>query len=168
MSEREQSMQYVYRLEIGKSVPVLPLNPGFVLFSSPWQLMAYGGALVRALGLKGVLKTAAKLLTATRLFFVVRQDNGVAHYGWVTLGRCRYYSVEHEAAVIGPVETEPEFRGRGLATAGLSSVIVTMAARGVRIFYIDTGDNNIPMQKVIAKCGFGGPISTYLRPEHGL
>lgn len=168
MDTPEHAIQFVYRLDIGASGPSMPSVTGFNLFSSPWRLAAHFGSLRRQLGWIGVVRTAAKLMTSSRFFFVILLEGTVAHHGWVTMGRCRYYPVESEAAVVGPVETVPSFRGRGLATAGLSGVMSVMAERGIRILYIDTADTNLPMQRVIEKCGFGKPISTYPRPENGL
>lgn len=157
--------QYVYRLEVTEANQ--PARE-FFLFTSPWSLLRWVGALIRVLGVIGLAKVAIKLMTPSRCFFVVVCEQAVAHYGWVTKGRCRYYPVEPEAVVIGPVETVPGFRGKGLATVGLTAVVAAMARKGCRIMYIDTADTNVPMQRVIEKCGFGRPVSTYERPEEGL
>jgi RimJ/RimL family protein N-acetyltransferase len=124
--------------------------------------------MIHALGAAGFVRAAAKLMTPRRHFFAVVCEGAVAHYGWVTKGQCRHYPVEPDAMVIGPVETHPAFRGRGLATIGLASVVNTFAGKGVSVFYIDTADTNAPMQHVIEKCGFGKPVSKYVRPAEGL
>ena len=160
--------QFVYRLTVAPGNLPRHDAAGFNLIATPWALAGCLGALARELGWKGVARTAGKLMTAKRLFFVVLCDGALAHYGWVTIGFCRHYQVEPEAAIVGPVETVSAFRGRGLATAGLSAVIQAMAVRGVQIMYIDTADTNFAMQRVIERCGFGKPVSTYPRPEAGL
>jgi len=165
-------LQYVYRMEQSafhiEDTHVVRQVAGFRMLSNPLSLLPFSLPLLRELGWKNVFKTAVKLLTPRRYFFTVLCDGRVAHHGWVTIGRCRYYQVEPEAAVVGPVETNPEFRGRGLATTGLASIVAAMAKKGFKIQYIDTADTNHPMQRVIEKCGFGKPVSTYPRPEAGL
>lgn len=171
MSEQDGAgagRQFVYRLSGHAANFTSHRSAGFSLVTTPLGVLRCLRALARELGWRGVVRTMAKLVTPRRLFFVVVHEGEVAHHGWVMIGRCRYYAVEPNAAVVGPVETNPAFRGRGLATVGLAAVVAAMAARGIRIVYIDTADTNLPMQRVIEKCGFGKPIASYPRPDKGL
>jgi GNAT superfamily N-acetyltransferase len=134
----------------------------------PWSVLRCLNGLIRVVGVVGAAKTVMKLMTPSRLFYGVKCGRDIAHYGWITKGKCNFYPVEPEAVVVGPVETAPAFRGRGLATVGLTFVLRVMAGKGCRLFYIDTAATNFPMQRVIEKCGFGKPVSSYERPEEGL
>jgi RimJ/RimL family protein N-acetyltransferase len=99
------------------------------------------------------------------MLYVVTGPNAVASYGGITLSRCRYYPVDRGAAVIGPVETTADCRGKGLATWGLIMAMEQLTRTGRRTFYIDTSEGNVAMQTVIARCGFGDPIACYERDE---
>jgi RimJ/RimL family protein N-acetyltransferase len=102
-------------------------------------------------------------MTKKRFFYGVQYQNEIVHCGWVNIGFCRYYLVEKNAIVIGPIWTSEKVRGKGLATWALQEAMDTMIRNGFSIFYIDTERDNLPCQKVIEKSGFGLPVAVYLR-----
>ena len=120
-------------------------------------------AVGRALGLLGAVKGAAKASTKRRMFYFVREGRNVLHYGWATIGRCRHYRIEPGAAVIGPIWTSPQARGRGVATIATLQAIDALVRQGHSTIYIDTSQDNAACLKVIEKCGFGPPIAAFIR-----
>jgi len=114
--------------------------------------------ILETIGAYGLLKCLLKLLSGKRNVYLILKENQVVHLGWIALGFCRFYDVEPGSAVIGPVWTDGEHRGRGLATVALVQVMNRLTARSVSVFYIDTSEQNLAMQRVIGKCGFGLPI----------
>ena len=113
-------------------------------------------------GRLGVWKMSLKLVSGRRSFYGVFADGQLLHYGWVSFGFCKYYDVEKESAVIGPIWTSESARGKGLATAALKRVVNLISAKGCQAIYIDTTEDNIACQRVIAKCGFVH-ASSYVR-----
>ena len=156
--------QLVYRLERSTPFGSLPNSgPKFEFFAgSPTGLAAFR-TLAGVFGLPGAVKATAKLATPRRHLYVLRNESRVVSYGWGTIGKCGYYKIEHDAVVIGPIWTHPESRGQGLATVSLQAAIDRWISHGRRLFYIDTERDNIPAQKVFARCGFGKPIALYMR-----
>ena len=102
-----------------------------------------------------------KLFTPNRAYACVVADGRIASECFVTRSRCRHYPVERGAAVLGPVWTAPELRGQGLATLLIRYTMNVLITQGCHIFYVDTSDRNVAMQKVIARCGFGEPIRRF-------
>ncbi len=76
----------------------------------------------------------------------------------MSVGFCRHYTVEAGAVVLGNVWTDATLRGHGLAEALLGRAVGASVARGRRVFYIDTREDNAPMRAVIARLGFGEPV----------
>jgi GNAT superfamily N-acetyltransferase len=128
----------------------------------PWILRAIAGRHRRA----ALVKTIAKLATSSRQYYCVTIDGAIVSDGWVTLGRCDHYTIEREAALIGPTWTDPDHRGKGLATFALGHAINALHVRGHDLTYIDTSKDNVAMQRVIARCGYGAPIAAFPRDEH--
>ena len=111
----------------------------------------------------GGIKNLLKILSGRRMFYGVIAGGDLIHTGWVTLSHCRFYWVEDGAAVLGPVWTDSEWRGRGIACRALQTAINTLVHRGVTCFYIDTSGQNAAMQNVINKCGFGAPVGVFVK-----
>ncbi len=158
------TFQKVYRQR--RVVPLaLRRVPGAVYHDVPTvgALLAIGDAARRHFSWPQLIKVAAKLLTPRRAYYCVIADERIVGDGWITYGRCAYYRVEPEDAVIGPAWTHPEYRGRGLATLALSSAINALLQRGHPVTYLDTYKTNAAMEKVIARCGYGPPVALYLR-----
>lgn len=104
-------------------------------------------------GLLGHLRSELKLATSNRFYCCLQQGSAIVSDAWITLSFCNHYPIERDAAVIGPVWTDPQRRGLGLATsllqAGMNSI-----CNSVTKIYIDTSNDNIAMQHVIEHCGF--------------
>ena len=98
-----------------------------------------------------------KLATASRSYDCLVTEGRVVSECYSTVGHCRHYAVEADAVVLGPVWTDVEARGKGLASGLLRSAMNRHIREGRRVFYIDTSQKNVAMQKVIEGCGFGEP-----------
>ena len=156
--------QLVYRQERSERFAAeMPEGVEFRFLSAPVDLLARFGPAWRLFGLAGAAKACLKLATPSRSLYCLMLHGAIVNYGWVMLSSCGYYRVERGDAVIGPVWTDPSHRGEGLATLGLRSAINAWLGRGSRVFFIDTAGDNLAMQAVIAKCGFGPPVALYLR-----
>lgn len=156
--------QLVYRQERTRPFPVGKRpDAQFVFLTGPRALLKYLSVLRPLLGWPGVLKALVKLTTGRRSLYVMLKDGRAASTGWCTVGHCRYYLVESEAVVIGPIWSAEEFRGQGLAPYALQRALNVLMARGHHTFYIDTFKTNTASQRVIEKCGFGAPVAVYAR-----
>lgn len=158
--------QLVFRGEFASEVELVPakLKLQFHWCSNLGSYKKLSGMLIKTLGVAGTIKGALKSVTRHRMFYGVTEGADVLHHGWVTLGRCNQYHIEPSAAVVGPIWTSPQARGRGIATFALSHVIKELVGLNRRVIYIDTSCDNAPCLKVIDNCGFGSPIATYIRP----
>ena len=67
------------------------------------------------------------------------------------------------AMVLGSIGTYSDYRGMGFAYYSMANVINHFLDVDKQLFYIDTAGDNIAMQKVIDKCGFGRPVACLLR-----
>ena len=149
--------QLVFRTE--KAVePAASSEPGFRACFTVGHALPLSVALFRRLGPGGLVKDLVKLATRGRHYFCIVENGRIVSDAYVVVGRCRHYDVEPDAAVIGPVWTADEARGKGLATRLLQQTMAAMQKCGCGIFYIDTSDRNMAMLKVIEKCGFGQPV----------
>ncbi len=156
--------QLVYRLELTAPLPAGPLPEGeFRLLDGPGGLWSCRGALLRRWGAPAFAKALAKAASGRRLVYLVLVEGAATATGWCSLGFCRHYKVEPEAVVVGPIWTDPDLRGRGLATGALMAAMEELRRRGRTLFYIDTSGENLPSQRVIEKCGFGPPLALYVR-----
>jgi GNAT superfamily N-acetyltransferase len=135
----------------------------FIFLSWPGAALRHLARLQRCLGWSGTFKTLAKLATRRRFLYLVLERGQVVSTGWCTVGRCRFYKVEPDAVVIGPIWSAEDARGRGLATYSLKKALDRLAARGHRVFYIDTFKDNYASQRVIEKTGFGAPVALFVR-----
>jgi len=158
--------QFIYRQERQKIFGISGVSGmRFVLCPNAFSLLRIIYLLLPVLHAGPLLKLMAKLSTPSRKFYCVILQNRLAGYGHVTVSRCRHYSIENGAVVIGPVWTREDCRGKGVATFGLQNSMNALISKGTRIFYIDTAENNIAMQHVIAKCGFGDPVERLARTK---
>jgi len=110
--------------------------------------------LVQSWGWFQALKAALKIWSGRRIFFWNSSGSKVVQSGWANIGFCRHYDVEPNSVVLGTLWTEPEFRGRGLASSAIIRTIAFLHRRGYKRFYIDTSEENIASQRMIAKAGF--------------
>ena len=116
-------------------------------------------------GLVGAFVTLLKLCTPSRGLGVVFSDKQIVSFAWVKIGRCRHYKVRESDAVIGPVCTLLEFRGRGLAVKVVRKCLEYLSSSGYSGCFLDTSSKNYAMQRVAAKTGFGIPVALLPRPE---
>ncbi len=148
--------QLIYRMELaGEACGQLPSGAEFVSCASPAVLAGRFGVFIRHLGAVGFLKDLVKLGTAARSYDCLLVGDRVVSECYSVVGRCRYYEVEQDAVVMGPAWTDAGARGKGLATGLLKSVMNRHMGEGRRVFYIDTSEKNVAMQRVIEGCGFG-------------
>jgi len=119
--------------------------------------------LVPLLGSRELLKTMCRLVSSKRLLYVVFASGEVVHWAFMSIGFCRFYQVTPGAIVIGPLATPPEHRGHGYAGVGMCYAVKRLREEGHSTFYIDTSVDNIAMQRVLKKCGFGEPEGTFER-----
>ncbi|MEO7068140.1 MAG: GNAT family N-acetyltransferase [Rhodanobacter sp.] len=90
-----------------------------------------------------------------RGFYCIVGNGVILHRGWINIAFCRHYNVRAGEAVIGPIWSAPEARGRGLAKYATQCVINELLQRGLSVFYIDTSPDNLACLKMIENCGFG-------------
>lgn len=135
----------------------------FVFVKSFMQGLKLWRVMAKAWGPLLAAKALAKLATPSRCLYLVLSGDRVVSDGWCTSDRCKVYKLEPGSVVIGPIWSDPEIRGQGLATRALQAAINEYVRRNVKIFYIDTAKCNIPAQRVFDKCGFGEPVALYFR-----
>jgi RimJ/RimL family protein N-acetyltransferase len=103
-------------------------------------------------------------MSGKRVLIVYIDIDKIAAYCWLNYGFCKHYSIGSTDVVIGPVMTDEKSRGKGFATrllkASFNYINKIQMADAV---YIDTAEDNYPMQAVIKKCGFGDHVSSYER-----
>lgn len=104
-------------------------------------------------------KLVLNIVVGRNIFFGICSTGSLVSAGVLALGHCEFYKVEPEAVVISAVSTNPHRRGEGLATISIKVAMNVMIERGHTLFYIDTRRNNIAMQHIIEKLGFGQPLS---------
>jgi len=163
--EREaQVKQLIYKQERETPFDVGSLKDlDFFFATRPMGLRAVWSSVVGQFGLLGAVKSALKLVAGRRCLYGVVVDGGLIHFGWVSMGFCRFYEVEKGSCVIGPIWSGSASRGKGIATWALKLATNRLIELGSRTFYIDTSADNLPCRKVIQNCAFGMPTGTYRR-----
>lgn len=90
---------------------------------------------------------------------VVERENIVA-YGYLTEGDAEYDRLSHIWHYPGPygvihrLAIAPSFRGQGLAAEIFAMSEAHLAAQGLRAIRIDTGRDNIVMQRILSRAGY--------------
>ena len=157
--------QLVYRQQ--RSLPFalssLPHDTSFFYCKGSIDALRFFRLIIKCFGLISAIKVLLKLLTPSREFYAILQNNRIVHHAWVTLSHCRYYRIESPSAVIGPIWSHPSIRNQGLGTFALRKTINLLLARNLHIYYIDTSDDNLACQRLIHKCEFGSPVGIFLR-----
>lgn len=157
------SFQLVFRQERSQPLEVSPVSGvSFHFIDSLDVGLAQWSALKGLFGLAGALKALAKIQRG-RAFYFVADGPQVLHTGWVSSSFCRFYRVEPGDVVIGPIWSAEASRSRGVGAYGTQMAINALLKKGVRVFFIDTANGNVPCLKMIGKCGFGAPVASYLR-----
>jgi len=153
------SNQLIFRQERAELFETdLPAAFRFVFCNGITDGLRVGAALLKCSGVKGFTVDLLKLMTPSRCYACLLAADRVVSECYIVLSHCRHYDVEKGAAVLGPVWTDEEQRGRGLGTCLLKMTMNHLIHGSRRIFYIDTSDQNIAMQHVIENCAFGPPI----------
>lgn len=155
----------IYRQE-RRAASAPPVGYGgarFELLDSPWKALTLARPLGAAHGPSGVLRFAAKVVSRSRLAYVVIDDGRIVHEGWMVIGRSPLYEVDPQDVVIGPIATVADRRDGGIATFALERAIDAMCARGHTVFFIHTDERNPASQRAISKAGFGEPATTLRR-----
>ena len=157
-------VNYIYRQTRSSAYGGVPME-GFVLIDDPWKLLMHYGKVLRSVGPRESAKLLAKSFTRNRQFFFIAVDGRIATHGSAAISFCNYYGVEANGVVIGAIWTDPAFRGRGYATRGIMNAMNRLMSRGHSVFYIDTQENNFPMQRSIEKLGFGDAVGQFETTE---
>ena len=165
-------LQLIYKLDSSIDVPPSThqskeSKADFVFIASLFNLCKHLPLLVKRYGMSSnLLKLIIKIAMGRNAYYFVVYENKIASDGLVTFGICKHYPIAASEHVIGPVFTYTQFRGKGLATLGLRECIVSLRKKfAPDAIYIDTSEDNIAMQSVIAKMGFGQHVRSFDRPD---
>jgi GNAT superfamily N-acetyltransferase len=165
-------LQLIYKLNSSIEVPPSAPQPkeskaNFVFIANFLNLCKHLPLLVQRYGISStLLKLIIKIAMGRNACYLVMYENKIASDGIVTFGICKHYPITPSEHVIGPVFTYTQFRGKGLATLGLRECIASLRDKlAPDAIYIDTSEDNIAMQSVIAKMGFGQHVQSFERPD---
>jgi len=99
-------------------------------------------------------KYALKVLTGKRVFFGVTYYGHSVMSGWANIGFCKDFLIGSHDVVIGPVCTNPAYRGLGLAPAAIRRIINMLFNEGFFRFWIAADARNVSSLRMIRKAGF--------------
>lgn len=153
--------QYVYRCKPDQLQQMHCTHQLVVLDSAAKALPLLPG-LLQAFGFKGALQRVARLLKGERASLYFRRGSRIVAECQLTFGHCSLYPIGDRDAVLGPVWTDPDQRGQGLATQLLSESGKVARARDCREVWIDTSEANGAMRRSIEKAGFPAEIFVML------
>jgi GNAT superfamily N-acetyltransferase len=148
-----KGVRYIYRLEPQRSGNAERQALLFARLRYPSDGFRRLGLLRDAYGWTGTLKALLKLGIGRRALFGFVRDDRLACSVWATEHSPRY-PIEAYACVLGPLQTRPEMRRQGLATALLQAAIRSLAEQGYRAVYIDTTPSNVASRTAIVRAGF--------------
>ncbi|WP_163131981.1 GNAT family N-acetyltransferase [Agarivorans sp. Alg241-V36] len=163
--------QFVYSLEVSEIVP----NEKIALSStSKLMIIDNFSSFIRNAKMlrshfgsgKELLKLMLKISLKRSSMYCCGTKTTLQSHGVITYGRCTHYPVASSDAVIGPVFTNKNMRGQGMATRALIFATQHIHAKhqSKRII-IDTSEDNYGMQIAIKRAGFNGPIIEFQRNE---
>ena len=160
--------QYVYKLSLKEqSSPVTSTTEDaqFYLIFNSLDLMKKLSLFIKRFGFSNaLLKLFIKLTLKKNAFYFLVYRDTIVNDGLISFNFCRHYQIGKHDCVIGPVNTDPNFQGKGFATLGLLYCIERLKLASIyEHLFIDTKENNLAMQKVIKRCGFGEHIETFER-----
>ncbi|GAA6174009.1 hypothetical protein NBRC116592_36790 [Colwellia sp. KU-HH00111] len=165
-------LQFVYKMNLNDkpnsnfSPQADDIKPD--VFYNIFDAIKYLPSLIKRFGVSSeLLKLLLKLVLKRDAFYCLIINKKIVSDGLITFGRCNYYDVGKQDCIIGTVYSEPSYRGKGLATTAIQSCISNLIVNRplLEAVYIDTSENNIGMQKVIDRLGFGQPFHTYERHQ---
>lgn len=162
--------QYIYKICVNNlkssgleefensNFEVIFISNALKLLPNFFRFISYFGFTVE------LFKICMKICLKRNVLYVVLEKNLIVSDGLITFGHCNYYKIGKNDCVIGPVHTDSECRGKGLATIGLYGCVNYLISNfSLNYAYIDTTEDNFAMQKVISKVGFGQTIDFYER-----
>lgn len=125
-------------------------------------------------GVKGAVFVVWWLMHQLRLFanrdyaqYVVREDDRVIHRSGIYPRYLRFPFMGTDDLQIGDTWTDPDYRGRGLATEAVASIVGARARPGRRFWYVVSDDNTASV-RAIEKAGFSLSGVGERRPRLGL
>lgn len=148
-----KGVRYIYRLEPRRS-GITP-RQGFLFARLRCSSDGFHrlGLLKQAYGWTGTLKALLKLGIGRRALFGFVHNDRLTCSVWATEHSPRY-PIEAGACVLGPLQTRPEMRRQGLATALLQAATSSLAEQGYHAVYIDTTPSNLASRTAIVRAGF--------------
>lgn len=161
--------QYIYKVAVNSASVQIepPTNDELTFFTitNVIDFFKHSAILIKHFGVsKSLLKLFIKAVIARKVIYFTLLGGLIVSEGEVTFGHCNHYPINNDDCVIGPVNTNPGYQGKGIATFSLRACISQIATlKKIDDIYIDTKEDNFAMQKVIAKIGFGDKIGFYQR-----
>jgi len=157
-------IQYVYKA-LSNQLPITDdTDENIHIINGAGSCLKYVSYLKKEFSIIETIKILLKSISGNRVLIVYLEDDRIAAYCWLNYGFCKHYSIGKADVVIGPVMTDERSRGKGFATrllkASFQYIDKVQMADAV---YIDTAEDNCPMQAIIKKSGFGEPLFTYER-----
>lgn len=156
--------QLIFCQTFDAPLPEETRDEAFVLCWTLGDIFVHTKAALKALGLADFIKGVLKIATGKRKLYAVALKGRWVHWGWISLSFSRYYPVKKNDAIIGPIWTVPDYRGKRVATFALTKTINRLIQQGYRTVYIDTDETNYPCLKVIQLCRFGDTIGSFYKP----
>ncbi len=141
----------------------LPEGSDFFLCRGPLDAARVFHPMVGALGLRATIRMCLRQMSSRRMLYCSSKGPQLLSYGCLSIGFCRFYSVEVSDIVVGPVWTSPAARGQGYAAVSLMFAANRLLELGFTTLWVDTSEDNVAMQRVLQKCGFGEPVNTFER-----
>tara|TARA_R110002124_G_scaffold284330_1_gene461389 strand:+ start:35534 stop:36049 length:516 start_codon:yes stop_codon:yes gene_type:complete len=140
-------------------------NTQFLLINSPTLVIKNFFKLLKRFKLSVVLlKLLIKVISGRNQIYAVIYSGKITSEGLISTGVCNHYKVNKNDCIIGPVNTDTNYQGKGFATFGLNSCLQHLLNNtSCQKVYIDTREDNFAMQKVIVKSGFNKAESSYER-----
>ena len=137
----------------------------FILINSPRLAIFHFLKLIKRFKFSvELIKLLIKLLSKRNHLYAVIYQGNIVSEGLVSYGVCNHYKVDKNDCIIGPVNTNTNYQGKGFATFGLTSCLRFIFENKVcNKIFIDTREDNFAMQKVIEKSGFNKAQSSYNR-----
>ncbi|XPF93390.1 GNAT family N-acetyltransferase [Colwellia sp. RE-S-Sl-9] len=161
--------QYIYKLNVNtielKDNDIENKELSFFTISNFLDFFLHLFPLINYFKISNTLfKLFLKTLITRKVIYFTRMGDNIVSDGEVTFGYCNHYTIRKNDCVIGPVNTDPNFQGKGIATYSLKSCIQVLFTKyAIENIFIDTKEDNFAMQKVIAKAGFGDKTGYYER-----
>jgi len=138
---------------ISQAVPALPSNYSL-------EMWAPGMFRVKPEGISVFPFTVWWLFHRLHVFsngdyglLVIRQGTRVVHRSVITPGYLRFPFMAIEDIQVGDTWTDPEFRGKGLATLALEAIMRRLDNQDRTCWYVVEADN-APSIRVVEKAGF--------------